>query len=278
MTPRSSSLATGRPSRRATARFPQLDAAARRRLLVKGAATLTVPVILIGLWEGMIRWLKVPNYLAPPPSTIATGIVNHFSLFMTNVETTAWEALAGFGIGTAFAAVLALVFLYVPPIRTGLMPVAIAFSTVPILAIAPILVIIFGQGFLSKVVMTAMIAFFPTLVNLIRGLETIDERLLDVFGVLNANRIQVLLKVRVFSARPYLFAALRTTATAAVIGAIVAEWVDGERGLGFMIIQETFNFDGVLLWGGIVLAIALATCFFLAVVVLDKLTARIIVR
>ena len=249
-----------------------------RAWLVKSAVGLAVLVVLVLIWQGILMWLHVPEYTAPTPSEIFIGLIRKSGVLWSHTTTTAVEALAGLLLGTTIASLLALGFLYLPPLRTGLMPVAIAVGTVPILAIAPILILIFGQGMLSKVVMTSMICFFPTLINFTRGLEAVDQETLDLFHVYDATRRQLLVKARLLTARPYFFAALRVTSTAAVIGAIVAEWVNAERGLGFVIITATFNFDAVLLWGAIIVTIALATSFFLVVVALDKLSSRYVVR
>ncbi|MCL4312893.1 MAG: ABC transporter permease [Actinobacteria bacterium] len=233
-----------------------------------------VAAVLIAFWAGIVVVLKVPKYVAPGPLEVAKGLVGHWSLIVGNLEETALEAITGFAAGTVIAVALGLVFLYFKPLRNGLFPFAIGVSTVPLVAVAPILILIFGQGFLSKAVMTAMISFFPTLVNVGKGLESVDNNLLDLLHVLNASRRQLLMKVRIHAAQPYFFSALRITSTACVIGAIIAEWVGSERGLGFLIIQETFNFDAVLLWGVIIVSAALATAFYLFIVLLEKLASR----
>lgn len=246
--------------------------------VVKVGAGILVFVLVGFLWEGIIAWLKVPEYIAPPPSAIIRGLVTSWDAIWYQAQVTALEAAIGFLLGTSVAVALAVLFLYLRPLRTGLMPVAIGVSTVPLVAIAPILVLIFGTGLLSKVVMTSMICFFPTLVNLDRGLDAVDDETRALFQVLDATPLQFLLKVRLPTARPYFFSALRVTASAAVIGAIVAEWVNGERGLGLMIVEETYNFNAVLLWADIVVAIGLAVLFFLAVVLLDEISSRHVVR
>jgi len=233
-----------------------------------------VAVVMIAFWGGIVIVLKVPKYVAPGPLEVAKGLVDHWSLIIGNLEETALEAITGFAAGTVIAVGLGLAFLYFKPLRNGLFPFAIGVSTVPLVAVAPILILIFGQGFLSKAVMTAMISFFPTLVNVGKGLESVDDNLLDLLHVLNASRRQLLMKVRIHAAQPYFFSALRITSTACVIGAIIAEWVGSERGLGFLIIQETFNFDAVLLWGVIIVSAALATAFYLFIVLLEKVASR----
>ncbi|MDA8037597.1 MAG: ABC transporter permease [Actinomycetota bacterium] len=256
--------------------MPADDARSRsvKRITMKYGLVALVAVALLGLWAGIVVVLKVPQYVAPGPLAVARGLAANWSLILSNLEETAFEAISGFIAGTVLGVALGLLFLYVKPLRDGLFPLAIGVSTVPLVAVAPILILIFGQGFVSKAVMTAMISFFPTLVNVGKGLESVDDNLLDLFHVLHASRLQLLLKVRIHAAQPYFFSALRITSTACVIGAIIAEWVGSERGLGFLIIQETFNFNAVLLWGVIIVSAALATAFYLFIVWVEKLAGR----
>ena len=243
-------------------------------IAMKWFPVVIVVAILLGIWGGAIAVLRVPRFVAPGPLAVAETLAANRGLIYQNLQETALEAVAGFAVGTAFAIGLGLLFLYIKTLRDGLLPVAIGISTVPLVAIAPILVLIFGQGFLSKVVMTAMISFFPTLVNIGKGLESVEKGVLDLCHVLGASRRQVLFKVRLYAARPYLFSALRITSTACVIGAIIAEWVGSERGLGFLIIQETFNFDAVLLWGVVIVSACLATAFYLCIVGIERVVSR----
>lgn len=246
----------------------------KKSTVIKALLVAGVVVAVIGFWEGIVTVLHVAPYVAPGPVAVAKGLAGNWALIFSNLEATALEAVTGFAVGTVLAVGLGLLFLYVKTLRDGLFPLAIGISTVPLVAVAPILVLIFGQGFLSKVVMTAMISFFPTLVNVGKGLESVDDDMLDLFHVLSASRRQLLLKVRVHAAQPYFFAALRITATASVIGAIIAEWVGSERGLGFLIIQETFNFDAILLWGVMFVSAALASVFYLGITGIEKLATR----
>ena len=226
---------------------------------------LVVIAIVIAAWGLVVAILHVPEYVIPGPAAVASELGTHRVLILSNLWETALEAITGFAVGTILAVGLALLFLYVKPLRDGLFPLAIGISTVPLVAVAPVLMLIFGQGFASKVVMAAMISFFPTLVNVEKGLQSVEPGVVDLFHVLNASQRQLLLDVRVFAARPYFFSALRMTSTACVIGAIIAEWVGSERGLGFLIIQATFNFDAAQLWAVMIVSALLATLFYLAI-------------
>src|SRR5690606_30126812 len=141
-------------------------------------------------------------------------------------------------------------------------PIAVFMHTIPIIAVAPILVLIFGNGVTPKVIIAAMICFFPTLVNMVRGLKAVHPATLDLMRVLSASRSEIFWKVRLQSSLPCLFAALKIASTTGVIGAIVAEWIGSSFGLGALIIEATYNFRAPLLYATVFTAALLAVCLF----------------
>jgi len=116
-----------------------------------------------------------------------------------------------------------------------------------------------------------LISFFPTLVNMVRGLQAVDQQSLELLRVLSASRREVFFKVRIFASLPYLFSSLKIAATSSVIGAIVAEWVGSQQGLGYLIIQATYNFRVPLLWATMIVASIFATLFFAVIGIAEKL-------
>lgn len=239
---------------------------------------MVVIVILFALWQFGLTLLKVPSYVVPRPVNIFGDLFHDWRMVTYNLQATSLEAVSGFLLGTAVAILFASGFLFSNLLERAFFPIAIAVSTVPLVAVAPVLILLLGQGFTSKMVMTAMISFFPTLVNVARGLQAVDTEVLEFMHMLSASRWQVFRKVRVYTSIPYLFSALRITSTASVIGAIVAEWVGAQRGLGYLIIQETFNYNTTLLWGVMIVSAALATTFFLVIVGLDRITRHHVIR
>ena len=163
-----------------------------RRYALPAAGIL---VILLA-WELYIRVFHVPHYLVPAPSLIAWTLVEEWPTIQRNVGRTLVEAVGGFVLGNGFAVVLAIVFVHSPAVQRVLYPVAVAIRTVPIIAIAPILVLLLGNGYAPKVVIAALISFFPTLVNMVRGLEAVEPSALELMRVLSANRRQVFFKLR----------------------------------------------------------------------------------
>jgi NitT/TauT family transport system permease protein len=147
---------------------------------------------------------------------------------------------------------------------------AIILQSIPLVAIAPIFLVTLGDGFSTKVVMTAIISFFPTLVNMMRGLAAVDTNMVQLFQSVDASRWKVLVKLRWPTSLPYLFAGLRITASASMVGAIIVEWISSDTGLGYMIINSTYQFNTPLLWASIVASSLLVLVAFGVVVLVER--------
>lgn len=225
-------------------------------------------------WQVIVVGFHVPVFVVPTPLTVGQYLVGNWQLLLANLEPTALESIAGFILGNAIGATLAVVFVHSRSLERAFFPLAVGIKTIPIVAIAPVLVLMLGYGYAPKIAIAALITFFPTLVNLVRGLSAIDPQQAELLQVLSASRLEVLLKVRIFAALPYLFSALKIGAPSAVIGAIVAEWIGARSGLGYLIIQATDDFLTPLLYS----TMLVASVFALLMVALVELTERLVVR
>ena len=167
--------------------------------------------------------------------------------FWHDVRVTLHEVLFGYGAGIALAVVLGVAIAQVAVLELAFMPYIVAFQTIPSVALAPLFLQWFGYGTLSKIVMAALIAFFPILVNVIAGLQACGRDELQMARSFGATRLQLLTKVRVPNALPYVFAGLELGVVFALVGAIVAEFVGAKAGLGNRILQynEQFNIAGM---------------------------------
>lgn len=238
--------------------------------LVAAATSVAGGIGLIVLWQLVVTVLSVPVYIVPAPTDVAGSLVNDFDVLMQNLWPTAVESVAGFLIGNVVAIVLAVVFVHNAALERSLFPVAIVIRTVPIVAIAPVLVLMLGNGYAPKIAIAALISFFPTLVNMVRGFHSADPQAIELFRVLSASRWEIFWKVRAYSSLPFLFSSLKIAATSSVIGAIVAEWIGANAGLGALIIDATFNFRTPLLYSTMVFASVLALAFFLVISLVER--------
>ncbi len=249
-------------------------AEARRRKLVAGAVPLATAAGLILLWQLGVKGFGVPTYIAPAPSDVAATLIDKFPLLMQNFWPTLFESVAGFAVGNLAAILIAVAFVHSRNVERAFFPIAVFINTIPILAIAPILVLIFGPGLTAKVVIAALICFFPTLVNMVRGLKSVSPQALELARILSASKAEVFWKMRLPSSLPFLFSALKISATTSVIGAIVGEWVGADLGLGALIIDATFNFNSPLLYATVFMSSGLSVLMFALVSLAERWIVR----
>ena len=199
---------------------------------------------------------------------------NKRTVLLGNLVPTATEALCGFLMGNLVAIGVATLFVHNRRLQEIFFPVVVMFNSIPVVAKAPILVLIMGNGVSPKIAIAALVCFFPTLVNSVRGLEAVNPQALELMRVLSASHREIFFKLRVYAALPYLFSALRIAASMSVIGAVVGEWIGATQGIGAMIIQATYNFDSALLYAAITMSACLSGFFFMVIVALERALIR----
>lgn len=223
------------------------------------------------LWEGLVRGLDVPKYILPSPSEIGAVIGKRWQDLALQVGWTMLEAIGGFLLGSLLAYLSASLFVHVRIIERSMYPWAIVLQTVPIIAIAPLLTIWLGFGLAPKVVIAAIVCFFPVLVNTSRGLRLVTTQSLELMRILSASKWQLYIRLRVPSAMPFLFASLKVAATLSVIGAIVGEFTGADRGIGYVVVSAAYRLDTPLLFAGIVFSSFAAVLFFLVISSIERI-------
>jgi NitT/TauT family transport system permease protein len=231
------------------------------KILDKATPFLATAIILLGL-EFLLRVFNVPSYVLPRPTQVFSAVVTNADLLLRNTWITVIEATLGFVVGNAIGIALAVVFLYSRPLERSLFPVAQTIRSIPVVALAPLFLLWFGNGMAPKVITAALICFFPTLVNTVRGLTSVDRLHLELLHSLAATRAQLFWKVQWPAALPYVFTALKIASASAIIGALIAEWVGSDRGLGFLVVTSTYEFRVELLWATICVTSVLAVLSF----------------
>lgn len=207
-------------------------------------------VVLILAWEALVRYFEVPFYLVPAPSGVLNALKEGFTEGLTSrvgfylhTYYTLGEALAGFVIGSGSGIILGTLIAQSRFAGKVFLPYIVAFQSLPKVALAPLLIVWFGVGMTSKIVIVAMLTFFPLLVNSIAGFESVDRDVLEMMRSLRATRWQIFLKVRFPSALPFIFAGLSMAIVYSLIGAIVGEFIGGRYGLGILITQMSSNMN-----------------------------------
>jgi len=241
----------------------------RRRLL---PAVGIFAALLI--WAALVYGLKVPPFIAPSPLLVAQTLYAKIDVLMINLLPTAIEAISGFLLGNLAAIVIATVFVHKKTMEEAFFPVVVVVNTIPVVAKAPILVLLLGNGMEPKIAIAALICFFPTLVNMVRGLESVNPQAMELMRVLSASKREVFFKLRLYNSLPYLFSALKIAASTAVIGAIVGEWIGSTYGIGALIIQAMYNFDSAMLYATVIVGSVFSVAFFLVISFAERMIVR----
>ncbi len=197
-----------------------------------GAIAWGIVAVFLLLWEAGVRLFDVPVYLLPAPTHVLVTLAQNLNLYASASLVTIGEALVGLALGVLAGALIGALLTLWPGMESGVMTLAILVKSTPLVAIAPLLTLWLGFGVLPKILITALLTFFPVLVNILTGLQHVDAALLDLFRSWRAGRWEVFWNLRLPSALPYLFAALKISAPLALIGAVVAEWTGASGGLG----------------------------------------------
>lgn len=230
-----------------------------------------VLVGFIALWEGYVFFMDPPHFILPAPSAIALRFPRLFDTLVQHSIVTMTVIVIGFGGGTIAGLFLAVLMSLNAALRNGIYPIVIASQTTPKIAIAPLLLVWFGVGLMPKFLIVALLAFFPVLINTLAGLDGTDRGHLDLMKSVNASRWQTYRDVRLPAAIPYVFAGLKLALTVSVIGAIIAEWVAGNQGLGFLLLFYNATLRTTELFVVLVALVLLATVAFGLVVLVERL-------
>jgi NitT/TauT family transport system permease protein len=232
---------------------------------------LTVTMVaLVVLWEVLCDALKVPSFLIPAPSQVALRLYEKRDLYFAHTWVTLYETTAGFLLAVVFGILSAAVIVVVPKMRDIVMPLLLIAQLVPKVAIAPLLLIWFGYGLMPKVIVAFLVAFFPIVVNGASGLAAVQPELLDLGRSLQASRWQTFWKFRIPTALPEVFSGMKIAITLAIIGAIIGEFVGGNRGLGYLIIVANQELDTALSFAAIFLLSVMGIALYGLIEMLER--------
>lgn len=222
-----------------------------RRLLSSARQKPEIPlaillfIVFVGGWEAAVKLMGISKIVLPAPSAVAYSLWDGFASgeMLPHLWVTFSEVIAGFFLGSLFGFTLGALIGQFPLLERTFYPYIVAFQTLPKVAIAPIIVIWFGYGISSKIVITATIAFFPLLANTIAGLRAVPREQIELMVAFTASRWQIFKMARLPQSLPYVFVGLDIAIVLSVIGAIVGEFVGAQAGLGYLILQRNFSMD-----------------------------------
>jgi ABC-type nitrate/sulfonate/bicarbonate transport system permease component len=223
---------------------------------------LAVVIVLVGVWEIVVRAGLVDALILPAPDSVASSLVHDFHLLGPDLWTTTVEAIAGLAAAVVAGAAIAVAMHLWAPVRRALQPLVVGSQALPIPVLAAPLVLLLGFGLAPKVAIVALVCFFPVTVNLFDGLRSVDADQRKLLRALHASRWQTLRLLELPSALPQAFTGLRVGAAVSVIGAVFAEWSGSENGLGHSVLISSGQLDSARTFAATVLLFVLAIAFY----------------
>jgi ABC-type nitrate/sulfonate/bicarbonate transport system permease component len=235
---------------------------ALQETMKRASPAILAALAFLAVWElyADLSGIK-PSILPAPTRILAQGWLNRDAL-IANSWPTLGATLGGFALSLAFAFAASILMDFVPFMRRALLPLFIVSQTLPLVAIAPLIVLWFGFGLLPKVLLVALVTFFPLLVALLQGYQSTDRDIAELLTSMKASRWRIFCMARFPSSLPYFFAGLRISITYAVVGAIFAEYAGAARGLGIYILNAKNNFRPDLVLAAVVVSAILTLCLF----------------
>lgn len=230
--------------------------------LLRAAATF---LGLLLLWWGFVQLANLPTYLLPGPWTVLLALSEHWPLLWQGTLTTLAELLSGLLLGTTIGGLAALLLMLSRPMQRWLMPVLVLSQALPVFALAPLLVLWFGFGMASKIVMATLVIFFPVTAASFDGLRSADPGWIDLARTMDASPVAILWRVRLPAALPAFGSGLRVATAVAPIGAILGEWVGSAAGLGHIMMNANARMDTELMFAALFVLALIAILLYVAV-------------
>jgi ABC-type nitrate/sulfonate/bicarbonate transport system permease component len=207
----------------------------------------TTIILFVTLWEAIVRLFRIPGYILPAPTRIFRVLIRDIELIMTHARATMFEAAVGMAFSILSALIIAILMDNFTLIKKSLYPLLIISQTVPIMAIAPLMIIWFGFGYLPKILIIILMCFFPISISLIDGFSQVDRDYINLFRTMKASRFQMYRHLKFPNALPHFFSGLKIAVTYMIMAAVIAEWLGGNTGIGVYMLRskQAFALDKV---------------------------------
>ena len=245
-----------------------------RSRVVEWLPAIGTVVLLLVIWEVLVDALEVQRWLLPAPTAIASEIADSFSSLVRHTGVTLFETVLGFGISVICAVLLAAAIVWSRTVERSTYPLIIASQTIPIITLAPLLIIWVGTDIRSKVIIIVLFTFFPIVISLVQGLRSVEQDMVDMFRTLGASPSQIFRKLMIPSALPSFFSGVKVAAVFSVIGAVIGEWFGSSAGLGWLMKIAGGQLQTAKVFAAIFVLSIMAMLLFALVVAIQKWSLR----
>lgn len=238
---------------------------------IKNLLPISFFLLVLLLWEFIPYFFSIPNFVFPRLSDVFPTIISSSSSFFRNSAITLVEAILGFILGSSIGFITGVFMAQSKLFAKTVLPYVVASNAIPVVALAPLVIIWFGHGIYSKIILAAFLCFFPLSINTFKGLNEYSSIYKELFYTYGASKFEFLKLFKLRNSVPYIFSGLKLNATFSVIGAIVAEFIGATSGLGFGMLQASYNLNTPRLFGYILVACAMGLSMYYLVVFVEKI-------
>ncbi|MFN3232967.1 MAG: ABC transporter permease [Alphaproteobacteria bacterium] len=235
---------------------------------------LVLLLLVLTVWYASVHLFDIPAFVLPGPDQVANRIASEYQYILRNLGSTLLAGLSGFLLANALSFAIVSIIHYRPSAEAAILPYLISAKAMPVVAVAPLIILWFGFGITSKMIMSALICFFPLVVNLLEGFRRVDPNLLDLFRTLGASKTETLVHLKAPASLPFLFSALKISAPMAIVGAIVAELSGTQSGIGYVIVIASNGFDTALVFAAVMAAAAMGILLYNFIRLCEQLVTK----
>ena len=240
----------------------------------KGWRPILAIILLLISWEVIARFFKVPSWLLPLPTDIFKEAITGYALYKDHIFSTVTLSATGYMVGISIGIVVAILLFRIPFLQQAFYPLLIVSQNIPVIVLAPLLVIWFGFGMLPKVIVIVLVCFFPVTIAALDGFRQTDRDMLHYLKMIGANDRQIFWKLQWPHSLPSLFSGLKIAATYSVMGAVISEWLGANKGIGVYMTLASSSFKTERVFVAIVLIILLSLVYFGSILAIEKSVLR----
>lgn len=242
----------------------------RLRSIGNKIAPIVLILILLIIWEFIVNIGGIEKYILPAPTDVIKVLIKDFRTMIPHISATLYEGMVGFLIAIVLSIILAVIMDMVPLIKRSLYPVLVISQTIPTVALAPLFIIWFGFGALPKIIVVVIVCFFPIVISIVDGLEGVDKDLINHFKLMGASKLNVFLHLKLPYGMINFFSGMRIAATYSIMGAVIGEWLGGDKGLGVYMTRARSAYALDKMFASIVIIVAISMGIFLLVSFMEK--------
>lgn len=228
-------------------------------------------LILLSLWEVVVRAGGIEKYIMPAPSDVINVLISDSKAMIPHIKATLYEGFVGFLAAIVIAIILAIIMDMVPLVKKALYPVLVISQTIPTIALAPLFIIWFGFGYLPKIIVVIIVCFFPIVISIVDGLEGVDEDLINHFKLMGASKLNIFIHLKLPYGMINFFSGMRIAATYSIMGAVIGEWLGGDKGLGVYMTRARSAYALDKMFASIVIIVIISMAIFALVSIMEKI-------